>query len=99
MLILASVYIPQSGRPEEERREIFDLLAGSSDRLKHQGVVAWLGDFNARVGPPREGEHQVFGRHAFGPMSTEQGGHGHPQPGVTAGPLFKRRTQIGRLFL
>eukprot|EP00969_Alexandrium_andersonii_P059360 2613982-Alexandrium_andersonii.AAC.1 len=43
-----SVYIPQSGREEEERRHAFAELDRWTEEREGKGVQRVLGDFNAR---------------------------------------------------
>ena len=46
LLSIMSVYIPQSGRPVEEREGTFEVMAEVKKRLEAKGPVLILGDFN-----------------------------------------------------
>ena len=66
LLSIMSVYIPQSGRPVEEREGTFEVMAEVKKRLEAKGPVLILGDFNARLHARRAGEGDVLGKHIYG---------------------------------
>eukprot|EP00969_Alexandrium_andersonii_P070584 3114907-Alexandrium_andersonii.AAC.1 len=47
-IFLYSVYVPQSGRPPEERQGTFDILDKLLQSSKSKGVAVIAGDYNAR---------------------------------------------------
>ena len=63
---ILNCYAPQSGRPEEERQEFFDLLHDQIDVVKSKGLFVVVGDFNARIQGRLRGEEKVLGPSIFG---------------------------------
>ena len=63
---ILNCYAPQSGRPEEERQEFFDLLHDQTDVVKSKGLFVVVGDFNARIQSRLRGEETVLGPSIFG---------------------------------
>ena len=59
-------YAPQSGRPEEERQEFFDLLHDQIDVVKSKELFVVVGDFNARIQGRLRGEETMLGPSIFG---------------------------------
>ena len=66
LLSIMSVYIPQSGRPVEEREGTFEIVAEVKKKLEAKGPVLIMGDFNARLHARRAGEGEVIGGHIYG---------------------------------
>ena len=60
-------YAPQSARPEEERREFFELLHDQIEAVHTKGLYVLVGDFNARIHgkqPSANGAHHSIKLHS-----------------------------------
>jgi len=66
LLTVICAYAPQSARPEDERSDFFEQLAGLVDNAERKGAVILLGDFNARLHGRLRGEEPVIGPHIYG---------------------------------
>jgi len=65
-LTLVCAYMPQSGRPEEERQEAYGGLAQAVQAAARKGIAIALGDFNARIHGRLRGEEEIFGPRIYG---------------------------------
>ena len=65
-LSFIQVYVPQQGRPTEEREVFYQELQIVKDRVPHHENVILMGDLNGHVGQDRRGIENVIGAHSIG---------------------------------
>eukprot|EP00969_Alexandrium_andersonii_P082349 3629597-Alexandrium_andersonii.AAC.1 len=57
-IAIINVYIPQSGRPVEERQKVFDDLYELLEHEHSKGVTIVVGDFNANRATMTQEEYE-----------------------------------------
>ena len=67
-----AVYGPQAGRPLEEKRRLYDKLAGEYKLQNPSEVVFGLGDFNGHVGEEVEGFEGVHEGNGIGMRNAKE---------------------------
>ena len=61
-----SVYAPQQGRPEEEKREFLEKLSDNIHDVPQEDLLMVAGDMNYHIGSTRDGFEDVMGCFSFG---------------------------------
>ena len=70
-ITLISAYMPQAGRPEEEKHAAYDNLTKHYKRHRNNGPTYILGDMNARIqARTTEEEGGIIGAHTFEPETA-----------------------------
>lgn len=63
---IINCYCPQSGRPVEEKEEVYESIRQIANEHKGKGPVLIGGDFNARLQKPTDGDEKtIIGNHTF----------------------------------
>ena len=62
---MISAYTPQAGRPNEEKEEVWVLLARTVSELSECEKLVVCGDLNALVGEDADGFEMVHGGNGF----------------------------------
>ena len=65
------VYAPTNEADEETKDSFYDLLQGVTDEIPRHDVIMMMGDWNAKIRAPQEGEDGVVGRHGLGDERSE----------------------------
>lgn len=68
MFTIAQVYAPTSRSTETEIDDFYKSLQRIFDNCNNK--VIFLGDMNARIGKPRDGESQIMGKYGYGKRNS-----------------------------
>ena len=70
---VVQVYAPTNEADEETKDSFYDLLQRVTDEIPRHDMIMMMGDWNAKIGAPQEGEGGVVGRHGLGDERSENG--------------------------
>ena len=65
------VYVPQQGRPEEEKRGFLEKLSDNIHDVPQEDLLMVAGDVNCHIGSTRDGFEDVMGCLSFGVRNQE----------------------------
>ena len=71
ILHVFSVYAPQQGRPEEEKREFLEKLSDRINEVPEGDLLMVAGDMNSHIGMRQDGFEDVMGCFGFGERNQE----------------------------
>ena len=66
-----SVYAPQQGRPEEEKRNFQNKLSDCIEDIPESDIIIVAGDMNSHVGEDRTGFEDVIGGYGWGVRNSD----------------------------
>ena len=69
---IITVLAPHNLRPQQEKWDFYEKLNQVASNTSTNGPKYFFGDFNARIGPSRPGEHGIVGPHSFGLEARHQ---------------------------
>ena len=71
-IAIITVLAPHNLRPQQEKWDFYEKLNQVASNTSTNGPKYFFGDFNARIGPSRPGEHGIVGPHSFGLEARHQ---------------------------
>ncbi|KAK3882475.1 hypothetical protein Pcinc_013149 [Petrolisthes cinctipes] len=72
VLNIFSVYAPQQGRPDEEKKEVRVKLSDRISEVSRGDIVIVAGDINAHIGRDNTGYEEVMGGYGIGQRNEER---------------------------